>query len=125
MKKIRINRPAEPLQNPFASLDVGSFDALPEGSEASVDVGPKVSSFKGERLIVRKEKAGRGGKTVMIIHGFKESTSRQTLEEMLRDLRRNLGVGGCMEGSELVLQISDAQRLKLYLTSCGHSVRGP
>ena len=81
--------------NPFAAL---SGAGLPEAARSSVPAGPKPppkeNLGKGARIEVRREKAGRGGKTVTTLRGLPPHLLRAEGREPLRDLKRSLGTGG-------------------------------
>ena len=92
--------------SPFTSL---SSSGLPETTQKSVS--PKTEKFKnqvpigkGERLEIRREKSGRGGKTVTTIKGFPAHISQKDRSNLLKILKTTLGTGGTWNTSTMELQ---------------------
>jgi translation initiation factor 1 len=69
------------------------------------------------RLIVRRERAGRGGKTVTLVEG--PGLDGRDLGKLARDAARDLGVGARVEGRALVVQGDQADRLVAWLSARG------
>ena len=69
-QKLDLTPTGATLHNPFAALD---SSALPPGesksSAAPAPTGPPKPGKLG-RVVLRREKAHRGGKTVIVIHDF-------------------------------------------------------
>jgi translation initiation factor 1 len=70
-----------------------------------------------ERVTVRRERAGRGGKTVTIAAG--PGLAGLELEPLAGEAARALGVGARVEHGVLVLQGDQAERLAAWLTARG------
>jgi translation initiation factor 1 len=70
-----------------------------------------------ERVTVRRERAGRGGKTVTIAEG--PGFTGRELEPLAREAARALGVGARVEGGALVLQGDQCERLAGWLSQRG------
>lgn len=113
------------LQNPFQGLDASG---LPEGqmtdevSEAD-HREPETAGTNGERLVLRKEKAHRGGKTVTIISGFTQ-TDEATLATLAHDLKRACGTGGTVKGGEIEIQGEKWLELAALLRKRGYRIVG-
>lgn len=93
--------------NPFASLDCSGLpEALPEPAhEIKVSVKEDESNLgKGERLEIRREKSGRGGKTVTTVRGIPKSLGKEKREKLLKRMKASLGTGGTWSGDEMELQ---------------------
>jgi translation initiation factor 1 len=93
--------------NPFASLDgSGLPEALPEPKhEIKVSVKEKESKLgNGERLEIRREKTGRGGKTVTTIRGIPSELGKDNKEKLLKRMKNTLGTGGTWAGLDMELQ---------------------
>jgi translation initiation factor 1 len=93
--------------NPFASLDgSGLPEALPELKQViKVSVQEEESKLgNGERLEIRREKTGRGGKTVTTIRGIPPSLGKQKKERLLKRMKNSLGTGGTWSGNDMELQ---------------------
>jgi translation initiation factor 1 (eIF-1/SUI1) len=107
--------PQEPKRlthRPFASLRGES--ASPEVTGSSEHAAP---ARPGDRVTVRRERAGRGGKTVTIAEG--PGLAGRNLAELARGAARALGVGARVEQSALVVQGDQSDRLAAWLTQRG------
>jgi translation initiation factor 1 len=69
------------------------------------------------KIVLRREKKGRGGKTATVVEGIKLPPSG--LERIARDLRRALGCGASVEGSTIVVQGDMADRIEPWLLAHG------
>jgi translation initiation factor 1 len=93
--------------NPFASLDSqGLPEALPAPDrEIKVSVKSEESNLgKGVRLEIRREKSGRGGKTVTTVRGIPPALGKETKDKLLKQMKSSLGTGGTWAGLEMELQ---------------------
>jgi translation initiation factor 1 len=126
-KRERVEVDDGPLtNNPFAAL--GTEQSLPEddsvgSAEAREDAGSGATTERTRpalltgRIVVRREKKGRGGKTVTVVEGVQGPP--QARAELLRSLRRALGVGGNVDGERLVLSGADTARVSAWLRDNG------
>ncbi|MCX7869513.1 MAG: hypothetical protein N2322_06125, partial [Terrimicrobiaceae bacterium] len=91
MKKIPVNPSQEPLQNPFGALDPGAFPAAAEASAPA----PERAKPRGPRprVVLRREKADRGGKTVIVAGALPTHLGPSDLENLLRQAKKSLGCG--------------------------------
>jgi translation initiation factor 1 len=108
------------LRDVFAGQELP--DAPPDA--AGPELAPMARRPITARLVVRHERAGRGGKTVTIAEG--PALHGRKLEELARDAGKALGVGARIEASALVLQGDQTERLIAWLASRGFAsiVRG-
>lgn len=107
------DRPARDA-NPFRALREKLAGALPPGTP------PKPSGKTPavhERVTVRRERSGRGGKTVTIAEG--PGFAGRKLEALAREAARALGVGARVEDGALVLQGDQGERLCAWLATRG------
>lgn len=106
--------------NPFASLPAETFGEFVSGSEQTVV--PAVSPIKKGRargrVDVMRQKAGRGGKTVTVVSGFRGIAGSE-LEQLARDLRKACGVGGTVKGSTIEIQGDQCDRAVDHLARIG------
>jgi translation initiation factor 1 len=107
------HRPLRALESLRASLpgaerapetEVGDVVAPREPGGSAV---PRETSEVGSRppagaIVVRRERKGRGGKTITRIAGLRERGA--ALEALARELKRGLGCGASVDGDELCLQ---------------------
>jgi translation initiation factor 1 len=68
-----------------------------------------------------RTKQGRGGKTVTLITGLPGSPAE--IETLLRELKRQCGVGGSVEGRDLAIQGDQRERIVVVLEKAGHKVK--
>ena len=110
-KKRRANDAPAPdvTNNPFAALG-GLRDALPaaevskaaDGTPTDAEPAPEnpATSEKGiARVVLRREKKGRGGKSVTRVEGLPPDT----LSAWAKRAKRALGCGATIEGEDLIL----------------------
>ncbi len=93
-------------------------DAPPPPVRAPATSKPEPLDFGGSaKLVLRREKKGRGGKTATIIEGLKLSPS--ALDRIARELKRALGCGATIDGNTIVVQGDMSARLDPWLTARG------
>lgn len=114
---------APPLSaNPFAALE-GALGELPPGEVASAppESTPTPTEAPPSRLrgkiIVRREKKGRGGKTATVLEGLR--LPDDALQDMAQQLRRSLGCGAHVEGTNIVLSGAQTDRIRDWLSAQG------
>ena len=90
--------------NPFNALD---RTGLPKGEMKPPVTLPEQKSVKEKskgRVEVRREKAGRGGKTVTTLKDFPSHIPLSTLEAMTFELKKTCACGGTLKGRVVELQ---------------------
>jgi translation initiation factor 1 len=89
-------------QNPFGAL---SGEGLAKGlpAEQREKPTPKPQKSKG-RVEVRREKAGRGGKTVTTLKEFPTHIPLVELEKMTKGMKQSFACGGVLKGRVIELQ---------------------
>ena len=110
------------VNNPFAALLGGDEPPADEEDEPVEDLpeppraeaAPVAAKPKG-RVVVRREKKGRGGKTVTIVEGLSPGLGA----ELLPRLKRELGCSAKAEGAQLVVGTSDHARVQRWLEAAG------
>jgi translation initiation factor 1 len=113
------------LANPFAALDV---PGLPPGEVKSTPAQlapatePKPSKFG--RVVLRREKAHRGGKTVIVIHDFAPNISYQYIETLASQLKASCGCGGMARERTIEIQGDQPGRIRALLEQEGFRVAG-
>jgi translation initiation factor 1 len=106
--------------NPFAALR-GRMGDLPPGPACAeapaqaerADEAPRVTG----RVVVRRERKGRGGKAITIAEG--PGLAGQDLTALAREAARALGAGARAEDGALVVQGDQAERVSTWLASRG------
>ena len=109
--------------SPFDSLVT---EGLPESASSSSSPAPerapvdkKDGMGMGDRLEIRREKSGRGGKTVTTISGFRSRICRQARNGMLKEVKTKLGTGGTWDGDCMEIQGDKRQELVSWLSDLG------
>ena len=142
-KKVDVARPAAPLSNPFAMLgEVDVLKNLPKPAPEPVVVKtvplnesarpvakppkPVIPKNSRGRLILRREKKDRGGKTVVVISGFTElpGANAVMIADLAKELKGKLGCGGTFDRQEIVLQGDRATAVNALLEELGFRVDG-
>ena len=111
--------------NPFAALD---RSGLPEGEMKPPVALPEQKSVKKKskgRVEVRREKAGRSGKTVTTLKDFPSHIPLNTLEAITFELKKTCACGGTLKGRVVELQGDVCDRVSAELKLRGYqAVRG-
>jgi translation initiation factor 1 len=92
-------------QNPFAGLESGGLPekpALPAKPSGPVAPKGKRPGWRG-RVDVRRESAGRGGRTVTVVDGF-QKISKPEINDLLRELQRKTASGGTLKAGRIEVQ---------------------
>jgi len=98
--------------NPFAALGGKSSPKSPESpAPAAREARPTGGSTS--KVVVRREKKGRRGKTVTRVCGL--SLDATGLAELQRELKKSLGCGASLEDGEIVLQGELTERAAKWL----------
>jgi len=109
--------------NPFEELDSSGLDFIPSKSKGvgkpKLEVPVSETLGRGERLEVRREKSGRGGKTVTTVRGFPSHISQDNLRRMLKGLKSRLGTGGGWRNDQLEIQGDQREVVCDWLTAMG------
>ena len=89
--------------NPFDSLSTG----LPKGTrhtELRNEPDKQKKTSKKGRVEVRREKNGRGGKTVTTLTAFATHIPLSDLERLVLEMKKTCASGGTLEGRTIELQ---------------------
>ncbi len=109
------------LNSPFAGLE-GLRDSLPTGEPAPAERGDPAEAKPAQppapkRAVIRYQRKGRGGKEMTLVE--KLGLAPSELETWLKDLKRELGCGGAIEGEAIALQGDQRPRLPKLLERRG------
>ena len=108
------------INNPFAALAGIKADLAPgDDIDAVVDepTGGATSTYSlNTKLVVSRERKGRGGKTATVIKGFAADTDLVALSAVLR---KALGTSGNVEDNAIVLGGDIVPRVVAWLESNG------
>ncbi|MES2309676.1 MAG: translation initiation factor [Verrucomicrobiota bacterium] len=127
-EKIDTSGAAPTLQfSAFDALSSLDTSALPQGVDRPITPkSPIPEKPKKGRLILRREKKDRGGKTVVVVYGFDKlpGWGFDKIDALCKELRKKIGCGGAVEGKEIMLQGDQPTRVAEYLESQGFRVDG-
>ncbi len=110
--------PPEPASgSAFAALAAlrGTLPAGPEPQPLAAAATTR-SAFAG-RIVITRERKGRGGKTVTLVRGI--ALDGGALEELAREMRQALGSGGGTEGDAIILHGDQSARAAEWLAARG------
>lgn len=103
-KKISLDGGDSLGANPFAGLESAGLPAgRIEPRSTNQPSGSASRKLKG-RVEVRREKAGRGGKTVTTLREFPAHIPLASLEAMTHELKKICACGGTLKGRVIELQ---------------------
>ena len=105
--------------NPFGALDMGGLPSGPTHEQMRPKRADKKPKSKG-RVEVRREKAGRGGKTVTTLKEFSTNIPLKDLEAMTFNLKKTCSCGGTLKGRAIELQGDVCDRVMGELEKLGY-----
>ena len=76
------------------------------------------------RVVLRRETAHRGGRTVIVIHDFPPAMTKPALEDLARDLRHAIGTGGTLRERTIEMQGDQPAKIRAFLEKVGFQVAG-
>lgn len=91
-------------ENPFTALDEVGFPESDKRPFAPLSQMKSAKKSSKGRVEVRREKAGRGGKTVTTLTDFPTSIPLSTLLAMTFELKKTCACGGTLKGRIVELQ---------------------
>lgn len=113
--------------SPFASL---SSDGLNECmfEDATLEKKPtiriplekEVKIGCGRRLEIRREKSGRGGKTVTTVKGFQEEFGLDLKNKILKQIKSSTGTGGNWVNNTMELQGDKREEIFKWMVALGY-----
>jgi translation initiation factor 1 len=109
------------LQSPFAALQL---EGLPDGPAAPIASSQSEPPRKNSRVILRCEKAQRGGKTVVVVSGFENHIADSEIENLAREARQSCGCGGTIRDREIELQGDNPEKVRAFFEKAGFRVGG-
>jgi translation initiation factor 1 len=76
------------------------------------------------RVVLRREKAQRGGKTVVVVYDFEPQITAAQIEQLAREARQACGCGGTVREREIELQGDNPPKVRAFFESAGFRVAG-
>ena len=125
-RKLDLTPTGGSLGNPFDALDSTN---LPAGGTAPVSPAqdkPQAAAKPSKlgRVVLRREKAHRGGKTVIVIHDFAPNISYSYIETLAGTLKAACGCGGTTRERIIEIQGDQPGRIRTLLEQEGFRVAG-
>jgi translation initiation factor 1 len=109
------------LNAAFSNLNLSDLPAGPEANPA--DDSPQ-TLWKMGRVVLRRETAHRGGKTVIVVDDFATHLPISVIEKVAKKLRAACGCGGTVKGRTIELQGDHPARVRDALEAEGFQVAG-
>ena len=106
--------------NPFTTLDGSGLSKGEMKPPVTLSEQKPVKEKSKGRVEVRREKAGRGGKTVTTLKGFPSYVPLNTLEAMTFELKKTCACGGTLKGRVVELQGDVCDRICAELKLRGY-----
>ena len=123
-RRIDTNSGAQPragLNAAFGSLDLPN---LPAGPQSGTARPAPLPTWKMGRVVLRRETARRGGKTVLVIHDFATHLPLSVIETVAKKLRTACGCGGTVRERTIEMQGDQAGKIRELLEAEGFQVAG-
>ena len=121
MKKIPTNAPQPGLNPAFSALQL---DSLAPGPAESTATPMEKDTWKMGRVVLQRETAHRGGKTVVVVQDFATHLPVTVIERVAKKLRAACGCGGTVKERRIEIQGDQVAKIRLLLESEGFQVAG-
>ena len=76
------------------------------------------------RVVLRREKAHRGGKTVIVVHDFAPQITGKQIEDLATQLKKSCVSGGAVKDREIEIQGDQPGKIRALLEAEGFRVAG-
>jgi translation initiation factor 1 len=123
-KKIETSAAQSPLAglgNAFAGMNLPD---LPTGDAAKTLAKPEAPLWKMGRVVLRRETAHRGGKTVVVVDDFASHLPASVIESVAKKLRAACGCGGTVKERRIEIQGDQPAKVRAILEGEGFQVAG-
>ena len=111
--------PLAGLDHAFAGVSLPAD--LPAAPPAAA---PTAAHWKMGRVVLRREKAHRGGKTVIVIDDFATHLPLSVVETVARKVRAACGCGGTVKDRRVEIQGDQPSKIRAVLEAEGFQVAG-
>ncbi len=123
--KISVSGPQPGLNATFSELEIPNLPAGPTEEVAPMKAAAApASAWKLGRVVLRRERSQRGGKTVIVIDDFASHLPLTVIETTARNVRQACGCGGTVKGRTVEIQGDQAERVRMALELQGFQVAG-
>ena len=107
--------------NPFGALDLGNLPSGPVASAPKPAASQAPEKKNRGRLDVKREKSGRGGKTVTVVSGWK-GISAEEKTVLAKSIQKRCGVGGAVKNGNIEIQGDKREETRTILEDAGFRV---
>ncbi len=122
-KRVPIAAPQAPLGGLEAAFSKLKLPELPTGPAPAA--APSLAKvWKMGRVVLRRETARRGGKTVVVVNDFASHLPISVIEGLAKKLRAGCGCGGTVRERRIEIQGEQVSKLRELLELEGFEVRG-
>jgi translation initiation factor 1 len=120
---------SRPLLNAaFSGLDLPDLPAALEveslSPERSAPPAAPGKIWKMGRVVLRRETARRGGKTVIVAHDFATHLPQSIIDSVAKKIRAACGCGGTVKDRTIEIQGDQPARIRAALEAEGFQVAG-
>jgi translation initiation factor 1 len=122
-KKIPTNAPQIGFETALSGLDLPNLPPGPAPTPPLKGTGPQ-AIWKMGRVVLRKETARRGGKTVIVVHDFATHLPQSVIDTVAKQLRQSIGCGGAVKGRTIEMQGNQPAKIRAALEAQGFQVAG-
>ncbi|MGB8354969.1 MAG: translation initiation factor [Chthoniobacteraceae bacterium] len=127
-KRVDISAPQAPLAGvnaAFANLNLPDLPGGPPPSPVpSMAKESPQQIWKMGRVVLRRETAHRGGKTVIVIHDFATHLPSSVIETIAKKVRSACGCGGTVKDRTIEIQGDQPAKIRTVLEREGFQVAG-
>lgn len=113
-----------PPPNAFAGLDMPHLPPGPPPKPTSADPEAPQSRWKMGRVVLQRETAHRGGKTVIVIKDFASHLPISVIETIAKRVRAACGCGGTVRERRVEVQGDNVAKIRTVLEAEGFQVAG-
>jgi translation initiation factor 1 len=124
-KRLDTNAAAAPrpgLNAAFAGLNAPDLPPGPTPAPVAAQAPPP--TWKMGRVVLRRELARRGGKTVIVVHDFATHLPASVIETIAKKIRTTCGCGGTVKERTIEIQGDQPTRVRAALEAEGFEVAG-
>ena len=115
----------QPEQTPLAGLNAALADlSVPTAPPPTPVPSPAAPAWKMGRVVLRRERAHRGGKTVIVVDDFATHLPLSVIETVARKVRAACGCGGTVKGRQIEIQGDQPAKVRAALEAEGFAVAG-
>jgi translation initiation factor 1 len=123
--RIPLNIPSTGWNTPFDRLSAEGLPLETTGASQTQAAPTKVpQTVRRGRVVLRRETAHRGGKTVVVVDAFEPQVTNAYIEELAGKLKRACGCGGTTKGRVIEIQGDQPARIRALLEAEGFRVAG-